>query len=407
MVSNTKLNNRWFFLAVGVFAMLFSGILYAWSILKVPFQDLFGWGSSALAFNFTLTMCTFCLGSFAGSHIYKRFGHKIAIIFAGILVGAGFILTGLLSGESVISLYLTYGILAGAGIGIAYNVLISTVSSWFPDKKGLCSGCLMMGFGASTLLLGSIVSRLFAIDTIGWSKTYIIVGICLALVLIVTALILKRPDVSIVFPEAKKGKAKQKETFEAKDYTTKEMICRFTFWRAFLCLVCLTAVGNSVISFARDLVLSVGATAAWATTLVGVLAVCNGLGRILTGALFDAAGRKVTMVAANIITIFAAGVILLAVQNNSLPLCVAGLCLTGLSYGSCPTVSAAFTAAFYGQKHFSTNFSITNFNLMVAAFIATISSNLFVSTGSYAAPFTMLLILSSLALILNFSIRRP
>ena len=94
-------------------------------------------------------------------------------------------------------------------------------------------------------------------------------------------------------------------------------------------------------------------------------------------------------------------------EFQSLPLCITGLCLTGLSYGSCPTLCSAFAAAFYGTKHFPTNFSIVNFNLIFASFIATASSNLYASTGSYTAPFVMLLILASGALVLNFSIRKP
>ena len=407
MLSNTKLSNRWFFLGLGVFAMLFSGVLYAWSILKIPFKEIFGWGDSALAFNFTITMCFFCISAFFGSKLFRRFGPKVPVILAGLLVGAGFILTGFLSGEEIAHLYICYGFLAGSGIGIAYNAVISTVNAWFPDKKGLCSGCLMMGFGASTLILGNTINALFAIDSIGWSKTYIILGIVIAAVLILTGFLIKCPDASIVFPAPKKKKAAQAENFEAKDYTTSEMLKRVSFWKAFFFLVCIAAVGNSVISFARDLALSVGATASLATTLVGVLAVCNGLGRVFTGALFDAAGRKITMIAACLVTIIAALISLLAVQTSSLPLCIAGLCLAGLSYGSSPTVSATYTAAFYGQKYFATNFSIMNFSLIFTSFIATASSKLFVSTGGYTAPFIMLLILASLSFIMNLTIRKP
>lgn len=393
-------------LATGVFAMLFSGVLYAWSILKVPFKQEFAFGDSALAFNFTLTMSFFCIGAFLGSKLFKLIGTRLTIILSGVLVGIGFFFSGLLTG-SIVYLYIFYAVFAGLGIGIAYNVVISTVNAWFPDKKGLCSGALMMAFGASTLILGKVIEAFFAMENIGWQKTFMILGVAIALVLIITGLIIKRPSPEIVFPEAKQGKKVAKESFEAKDYTTAEMVKRFTFWRAFICLVCLTAVGNSVISFARDLVLSVGADASLASTLVGVLSVCNGLGRIFTGALFDKAGRRITMLAANVITVFAAGVTLVSVLTGSLPLCIAGLCLTGLSYGSCPTVCSAFTAAFYGQKHFPTNFSVINFNLLVASFIATASSNLLLSTGSYTAPFIMLLALSVIAMALNLSIRRP
>ena len=218
---------------------------------------------------------------------------------------------------------------------------------------------------------------------------------------------IKAPDKDTVLPEKKKSSKAKEEGFEVRDYTPAQMVRRFTFWRAFLALVCLTAVGSSVISFARDLALSVGAEAALATTLVGVLAVCNGLGRIITGALFDAMGRRFTMIAASILTIFAAAVTLVAVSIGSLPICIIGLCLTGLSYGTSPTVAAAFTSAFYGQKHFATNLSITNFNLMVASFIATACSTLQVSSGGYTAPFILLLSLASVALVLNISIKKP
>ena len=69
------------------------------------------------------------------------------------------------------------------------------------------------------------------------------------------------------------------------------------------------------------------------------MSVCNGFGRVLTGALFDAIGRRKTMLCANVLTICAAGVTLLAVSIGSLPLCIAGLCLTGMSYGACPTIN--------------------------------------------------------------------
>ncbi|MBE6803087.1 MAG: OFA family MFS transporter [Ruminococcaceae bacterium] len=407
MSSNTNLNKRWLFLGVGVFTMLFSGVLYAWSILKIPFKEVFGWSDKSLALNFTLTMCFFCLGAFFGSLICKRIGPKITLIIAGLLVGVGFISTGFLKPELPYLLYVTYALLSGTGIGISYNVVVSTVNSWFPDKKGLCSGCLMMGFGISTLLLGNVVSSLFENENVGWSKAYIILGAVVGVVIIIAGIILKKPSADISFPQPKAKKSTKKENFEVRDYTTKEMLKSFTFWRAFVFMILITAVGNTVISFARDLVISVDAAPALATTLVGVLSIFNGIGRILTGALYDALGRKTTMLASNILTIFAAGLTLVAVLTNSLPLCIVGLCLTGLSYGSCPTITSAFTASFYGTKYFPTNYSITNFNLIVASFIATFSSSLLTSTGSYTAPFILLLSLAVVALGLNFTIRKP
>ena len=404
-ITNT-VKNRARMLVVGVFTMLFAGILYAWSILKVPFAQELGYQTSTLSLNFTLTMCFFCLGGLLSSYLVKRYGTKPMIVLSGVFAGLGFVLTSMLSNSSSILLFVTYALLAGLGIGMAYIIIISTVNAWFPDRRGLSSGALMMGFGASSLLLGNLADALFA-SSLGWRWTYIIIGIAIALVISLSALFIEKPDANAELPAPKTVSRKREEKFEVRDYTSGEMIKRFTFWRAFLFLVFNTAVGSAVISFARDLALSVGAEAALATTLVGVLAIFNGLGRILTCIVFDKMGRRFTMLAANILTIFAAGMTLLSVSIASLPLCIVGLCLTGMSYGSSPTVASAFTSAFYGQKHFASNLGVVNFNLMAASFIATACSSLQIASGGYIAPFVLLLSLAGAGLVLNISVKKP
>jgi OFA family oxalate/formate antiporter-like MFS transporter len=255
-------------------------------------------------------------------------------------------------------------------------------------------------------MLGNVADRLFVTD-LGFKGTYVLIGIALGVVMLLSSFVIKAPSEDTVLPERKKKANAKSEDFEVIDLKPSEMIRRFTFWRALLALICIAAVGNSVISFARDLVLSVEDDGALATTLVGVLSICNGLGRIITGAVFDAKGRRFTMIAASALTVIAAATTLVAVNVSSLVLLIIGLCLTGISYGTSPTISSAFTSAFYGTKHFAANLSISNFNLMAASFIATACSGLLTSSGGYITPFVLLLSLSGIALVLNFSIKRP
>ena len=400
------LKHRWFVLAVGVFAMLFAGIIYAWSILKIPLAEENGYSGSLLAFNFTLTMSFFCIGGLLSGYIVRRIGTKLTIMISGALSGLGFVLSSFLQSGGVGLLYLTYSFMSGLGIGMAYIVIISTVNSWFPDKRGTSSGALMMGFGASSLILGNLAATLFD-SSVGWRNTYILIGISLAVVLVCSAFFIKMPDADVGLPVSAKKKSQRQEKFEARDYRPSEIIRRFTFWRAFIAFVCVTAVGNSVISCARDLAISVGAKATLATTLVGVLAVCNGLGRIITGAVFDKMGRRFTIIAANILTIVSALITLLSVKLGSVELCVVGLCLVGMSYGSSPTNASAFTSTFYGTKYFAANLGIVNFNLMGASFIATACASLRTSSGGFVAPFVLLLSLACGALVLNICVRKP
>ena len=404
-MENKKLSARWGYLVIGVIAMLFAGVLYAWSILKSPLAQEFRWGASDLALNFTIAMSFFCIGGLLGAQLSKKVGHRLALVLSGILSAAGFLLTATLKSASILPLYITYGVLAGTGIGIAYNVVIATVSAWFPDKKGLCSGCLMMGFGASALVLGNGADALFK-SNLGWRATYMILGIAICVIVALAGLLLKKPDQNTTLPAPKASKTAA-ENFEKKDFTSLQMLCRPSFWMAFICISFLAAVGSSVISFAKDLALSVKAPEALAVSLVGVLSVCNGIGRILTGALFDAIGRRKTMLLANVLTICAASVTLLAVSIGSLALCIAGLCLTGLSYGACPTITAAFTSSFFGMKHFSTNMALMTFTVMGGSLIATVSNKVLEATGGYNGTFLMLLGLTFVALILNVFIRKP
>jgi OFA family oxalate/formate antiporter-like MFS transporter len=244
----------------------------------------------------------------------------------------------------------------------------------------------MMGFGASALVLGNVADALFK-STVGWRLTYVILGAAICVVLVIAAILLKKPGADTELPKAKIGKVAAGEDFEKKDYTSAQMLRRPSFWMAFICISFLAAVGSSVISFAKDLSLSVNATEALAVSLVGVLSICNGIGRIVTGALFDVIGRRKTMLCANVFTLCAAGITLIAVSVGSLPLCIAGLCLTGISYGSCPTITAAFTSSFFGMKFFSTNMALMTFTVMGGSLIATVSNKVFEMTGGYSATF--------------------
>lgn len=396
---NTKNSTvRWLYLVLGTASLLFAGIIYGWSILKAPLAAEFGWTASALSVNFTITMCFFCLGGMVGGALMKRRGFKLTCISSAVLACVGFLIAGSMN-NSIAVLYLSYGVMSGLGIGMAYNCIISTVGAWFADKKGLCSGVLMMGFGASALILGSFADMLIASPAYGWRTAYRVLGIALGLMLLITGIVLKKPE------ESTAAAPKTNTAGSGREFSTSEMLRSLTFWKAFICIVFLAAVGNTVISMAKDLALSVGVAATTATVLVGVLSVCNGLGRVITGAVFDKFGRRITMLGANISAICAAAITLLAIVTGSSALCVVGLCLTGLSYGTCPTISSAFISEVFGTKYFSMNFPIMNCNLVFASFIATGTSLITGATGGYAASFILLLVLSLVAMGLNISIK--
>lgn len=400
-------NRRLQILLVGIAVMFVIGIIYAWSILKAPLQEEFQWSASELALNFTLMMCMFCIGGMISGASLSRIPVKIILVTAGIMAWVGFYNASKINENGIAALYLTYGILAGLGIGIGYNAVISVVNEWFTDKKGTSSGALMMSFGASALVFGNMADWL--IRYIGWRSTYRVLGICCGLVLLLAAVVMKHPESIKKTAELQPLEKAQNSKPDKREmnYTPGEMVKRPEFFRFFVFLILACAVGNSTISMARDVVAGVGASASLASILAGALSLCNGCGRIVSGMMFDRCGQKRTMLIDGIITIIAPVIMLIAVREKSVILCGIGLCVTGLSYSFQPPVTSSVVASFYGMKHFSINYSITNLMMIPASCVATLVGVLYTKTDSFSVPFMVLIVCAVFSFFLNIGIKNP
>lgn len=392
-----RLKTRWGLLALGTVVLLFAGIIYAWSIIKAPFAEELGWSDSALTFNFTLTMCFFCLGGLVSGLLAKRLSVCVRLLIAAALVGGGLGLVSALGAGQLVLLYVGYGFMTGTGIGFVYNTVISAVNAYFPDRRGIASGALMMGFGFSTLLLGNIAVTMFDIDAIGWRTTYLILGLTLAAVFVIAALVLKMPPADLKFPTpVAKGSAGS----EGEELTATQMLRRFSFWKLFVFFILFAAVGSTAIAGAKGQFEALGAGGA-ATLLAGLLTVCNGLGRIASGWLFDVLGLRKTQYVTSGVVILATALSLCGYALELTAVGVAGLLLCGFSYGFSPTMSSAFVSAFYGKKNFGLNFPILNLILIPASFVPTLMSGM-----SLTVTFGVLVAFSVVGLIINASIRR-
>ncbi|MDR0861718.1 MAG: MFS transporter [Oscillospiraceae bacterium] len=399
---------RWLRLALGVVVLLFAGIIYSWSILKYPFGTEFGWDAGQLGLNATLTICFFCIGGFITGLMSKKTSPRVRLLISAVLLFAGFFGTSLLDGSSVALLYISYGVVAGIGIGFAYNTVISVTGAWFPDKKGLCSGVLMMGFGLTSLIIGKVADGMMRSETIGWRKTYLVLAIAIGAVLLVAALFIKPPREGTVFPTPKTaGKRAAESETVVRDYTATEMVRRKSFWLLFAFITLIAAVGCTAVSFVTDIIKEVGGGESFAVTAAGLLSIFNGLGRLVTGALFDALGRRKTQYVMSAFAIAAPTTVVVALVTSSLPLGIIGMALCFFSYGFAPTTSSAFASAFFGQKNFSLNFSIVNLILIPAPFAATLAGNLYKSSGNFISTFIILIGCSVVGLVVNLALKKP
>lgn len=395
MENNTRKpdNIRWLFLAMGSLTLLLGGIIYSWSILKSPLSEEFGWNPTQLALNFTITICCFGIGGLISGFLSGRLSPRVRLMGSAVLVFLGFFAASRVSAGGIGMLYVSYGVLGGIGIGVLYNTTIATIGEWFPDKKGLSSGIMLMCFGFSTLIFGGIAGSLIASPDFGWRRTYVLLGAVMAAVVFLFGLIVRRPAV----PDAKAADASSENSPEnaaasdAADMTAAQMLKTFTFWKIFIALTLLASIGNVAISFAKDFAIFTGSAEATAITIVGILSVCNGLARICAGAVYDHFSLPKTQwfIAACMVIAPVFGI--LAVTTQAQLIGIIALLLCGFSYGLCPTTSAVYPKLFFGEKNYALNFSITNLTLIPTSFVATVAGAILTATGSYMPVFLLLL----------------
>lgn len=171
--------SRWIYVAVGCVVLLFSGLVYAWSVLSGPIAAEFPhWSTAQLSLTFTIVMSFFCLGGLTCGALSARISPRIFLWISALLFLAGFLLTA--SMRSLPMLYVGFGVVCGLASGFSYNAVLGTVGAWFPDKQGLVSGILLMGFGLSSFLIGKLYQR-FTPTAIGsWRRSFVVLGIITA-----------------------------------------------------------------------------------------------------------------------------------------------------------------------------------------------------------------------------------
>ena len=400
-----KNSKRWIYLFTGTLLLLFLGLIYAWSIFSGPFSKIYtDWTVSQISMTFTISMICFCLGGYFGGLSAKKLNAKARILIAAGLLFVGFFGVSMMNPENSASslkiVYLCYGILGGSGVGFGYNALITTLTQWFPDKVGLASGIMMMGFGLGGLALGSVVNVMLASS--GVFSTFRILAIVIAVVMIVGAFVIKAPNADDKKTFVSEEGSDNGKTEKVVDFSPMEMIKTSRFWIFEIWAVLINAAGLLVINSAANIAVAFGGP----IVLGMIVSLFNGAGRIIAGNNFDKFGRKMST-AVNVIFMFVAGILLaIGAAVDALVPVVIGLIFVGLAYGGTPTISSAYINKAFGAKNFSTNFSIANFSLLPAAIIGPmISAKLLEKAGgSYTTSFYAIIVFCIIAFICWFGL---
>jgi OFA family oxalate/formate antiporter-like MFS transporter len=346
--SGPAAGNRVIIAIAGVVMQVALGAVYAWSVFREPLAAAYG-GASATAVNTTFSITIFTLGfaAFAGGLWMGSAGPRIVALTAGVLYGLGIFLAGFAEG-SLTLLYLTYGLIAGAGIGLGYIVPVATLIKWFPDKRGFITGIAVAGFGGGAFVTALIAKRL--VSSVGAFQTFTILGIIYLVMVAGAALFMRNPPEGYRPPGWEPDEAQGAET-SGVDYDLGGALKTWQWFALWALLFLNVTAGIAIITEAAPMAETIsGVSAVVAASLVSIISVGNALGRFFWAYLSDAIGRKwvffvMFLLQAVLLVLLpflgAASFLLLAVLSFIIISCYGG------GFGTMP----AFSADYFGSAN--------------------------------------------------------
>ena len=278
------------------------GTVYAWSFFQIMLVRQLGWTYTDTAIAFGLAIFSLGIAAAWAGGALPRLGPRKLALAGSVMFSVGYLVAAFaLEHNNLLLFYLGYGVIGGAGIGFGYVTPVATVAKWFPDKKGLATGIVVMGFGVGAFLLSKLLAPFLVVHTEeDLPLIFMWLGIIFAAILIPFSLLISDPPRGFAPPAGASAPSldpvgADQPYFVSRCLRSREFVM---MWLIFFFNI---SAGISVISFQSPLLQDVWGLAdpsldpqilaEYGATLIAISSLCNGVGRLFWGLLSDHIGR--------------------------------------------------------------------------------------------------------------------
>ncbi len=335
-----------------------------------------------------LAQFVFAVSTLWSGRLVDQKGPRSALLIGSLLYGSGIAFSYFATEPWM--LYITYGILAGAGVGFVYVCPLATLIKWFPAKRGMITGLSVGVFGGGSIIFQRVISSLLVQHTV--AETFLRLGMISFVLIFLGALLTNNP------PDYVKTAAVKSQ----KDFTTAEMMRTPAFkvlWVMFLLAV---IPGLLVLGAAKNIGLEVaGLESAAATGIITILALSNASSRLVSGTLSDRYGTLNVLQGVFVITIVSLFSLSFLAQY---PLFFYfGMIGVAVGYGGFLALFPTFTNQTFGSFRYGSNYGVVYQAYGIAAL-----SGIFIKsmTGSFTNTFILSAIAACIALGLSFLLKK-
>ena len=343
--------SRWpILIACSVAMLAIANLQYAWTLFTTDLTKSMNAPLDAVQWALTFFVIA-QTGLFPiSAYLVDRFGPRIVVALASVLVGVGWIGAGF--ANSLLALYVVYGI-GGVGAGAVYSASVGVAMKWFPDRRGLCVGLVAGSYGFGTALTGIPIEHM--IKTSGYRSAFITWGIVQGIVVLFAAQFLHMPPTGWLPAgwEAIKAKVQRKVQQSSRDWKPQEMLKSGSFYLLYLMMT--AQLKPIAVTYGHDKYVLLGGFTilSLALTLNQVL---NGVARPFFGWVSDHLGRYDTMAIVFVLEAIAITALTLMVARPIWFFVLSGLMF--FAWGDIYSLFPAAIADIFGSKHATTNYGI-------------------------------------------------
>lgn len=372
----------WVVTCAGIAVNLCLGILYAWSVWKAkltpedtakigtPIPENDGWNYLTNAegiWAYVICGFVFALFMIPGGKIQDRYGPRFGASLAGIFLGGGCILAGLM--KSYFGLILGFGLLGGIGMGLGYAAATPAAVRWFgPRHRGFIVGLVVAGFGGAAIYISPLAKYL--ITEYGLTGSFVGLGIFFSVVILIAAQFLTMPPAGYQPPASEMATSNQTASV---DWPVKEMLGTWQFYALVFLFIGTAQSGLLVIANAAPLLNKTAASIAFFAANAWMLPSFNGLinavGRVGTGSYSDRIGRHNAYFINGFVSMICLCALPWIISTNNVLLLFLAVAIVIWQYGGGLALMPAFTADYFGTQNLGVKYGLVFLGWGIAFFV--------------------------------------
>ena len=181
---------RWVIVAAGgLLGCIAIGAMFSLPVFLRPIARDTGWSVTGISSAMTIAFLSMALASMAWGSLSDRLGARLIALIGSVVLAASLALAS--RATSLLEFQLLFGLLVGGSIAAIFAPVMACVTGWFDTHRSLAVSLVSAGMGVAPMTMSPFAAWL--ISGHDWRTSLLVIAVVVAVVMIPTALLIRRP----------------------------------------------------------------------------------------------------------------------------------------------------------------------------------------------------------------------